>query len=147
MLIWTRRSLAVHVVAFVVGDPPSPSWRARPPSLRGRAHSMRRGSHARSSGTPSNSQTNAGFDGSRELKRLQGLQERLGELNDLTVLRDELRRFAEQTGMDEILSLTERRRREPVKGFAKTWPKAARRLRKAKARRLSRELAPALVDA
>ncbi len=87
------------------------------------------------------------LDGSRELKRLQGLQERLGELNDLTVLRDELRRFAEQTGMDEILSLTERRRREPVKGFAKTWPKAARRLRKAKARRLSRELAPALVDA
>jgi len=87
------------------------------------------------------------LDGARELKRLRGLQERLGELNDLTVLRDELARFAEQTGMDEILSLTKRRRREPVKGFAKTWPKAARRLRKAKARRLSEELAPALVGA
>jgi len=93
------------------------------------------------------------LDASRELKALRRLQEGLGSLNDLTVLRGQLRAFAqeakseERAGANKILRLLKRRRQQVVKGFVKDWPKATRRLRKVRARRTAPDMQPAPAEA
>jgi len=80
------------------------------------------------------------LDAAQEVKALRGLQDRLGDLNDLNVMKAQIKAFAERAGadervgMDRVIAQVARRQRRLVKDFVKEWPLVRRRLRKAKAR-------------
>jgi len=80
------------------------------------------------------------LDAAQEVKSLRQLQDRLGDLNDLNVVKAQIKAFAERAGtdelagMDRIIGQVARSQRRLVKGFVKEWPVVRRRLRKVKAR-------------
>ncbi len=82
------------------------------------------------------------LDAAREIKWLRRVQDSLGDLNDLAVLRAQMAAFSEhaeaeqRVGVDKILSRVKRRHQGLVKRFAKDWPKMRRSLRSAKARKV-----------
>jgi len=84
----------------------------------------------------------------REIKVLHALQNGLGDLNDLDVLRERLKVFAEQARPSELPGIRALRRRALrrqkalVKSFVRDWPRTRRRLRRAKAGRPSGTDAP-----
>jgi CHAD domain-containing protein len=77
------------------------------------------------------------LDADRELELLRGIQGGLGDLNDLTVLRNRLRQFAEEAGstgiedVERLLRRAARRRKWLVKSFVRAWPRTRSRLRQA----------------
>ena len=81
------------------------------------------------------------LDAADEVKVLRRVQDALGDLNDLTVLRCRVQAFARQAdaseclGVDEILARVKRRQRRAIKRFAEDWPKTRRRLEKVRARK------------
>lgn len=80
------------------------------------------------------------LDAKRELKSYKRVQDGLGDLNDLTVLRGRLTDFAESAadgdvkGIDKLIRKVKRRQRQRIEDFVGRWPKLRNRLKKRKAK-------------